>query len=121
MIVRIRFGRGRVVTRRKGKNGRAALLLASLLTLVSISCGALGLWRVCEDLDLAGDFVFASGFLSHWQVWIAAAAASQYVAWRLTRYSRLSRRASPAMSGGETVGREMDGEDTPSRKITAHV
>ena len=74
MIVRIRFGRGRLVTRRKGKNGKAALLLASLLSLVAISFAALGFWRLGEDLGVAGDFVFRTGFLSHWQVWIAAAA-----------------------------------------------
>jgi hypothetical protein len=111
MIVRIRFGRGRVVTRRKGTNGRAALLLASLLTLVTISCGALGLWRLCQDLDLAGDFVFSSGFLSHWQVWIAATAASQYAAWRLTRYSKISRLADS----------ETDRDETSSDKIAARV
>jgi hypothetical protein len=91
MIVRIRFGNGRLITRRKGKNGKAALLLASLLTLIAISFGVLGFWRLCEDLGFAGDFVFATGLLSHWQVWLAATAASQYGAWRLTRYSRLAR------------------------------
>lgn len=88
MIVRIRFGRGPLVTRRKGKNGRVALLLASLLTLVSISFGVFGFWRLGEDLGFAGDFVFPTGLLSHWQVWVAAAAASQYGCWRLTKYSR---------------------------------
>ena len=74
MIVRIRFGRGRLVTRRKGKNGGAALLLASLLSLVSISFGVLGFWRLGQDLDIVGNFVFPTGLLSHWQVWLAAAA-----------------------------------------------
>jgi hypothetical protein len=90
MIVRIRFGRGRLVTHRKGKNGQAARLLASLLNLVAISFAVLGLWRLGQDLDMLGNFVFQAGFLSHWQVWIAAAACTQYVCWRLTRYSRLA-------------------------------
>jgi hypothetical protein len=92
MVVRIRFGPGRVVTRRKGKNSKAALLLASLLTLVAISLGALGLWRLGQDLGFLGDFVFPTGLLSHWQVWMAGAIACQYACWRLTRYSMLARR-----------------------------
>jgi hypothetical protein len=88
MVVRIRFGPGPLVTRRKGKNSRIALLAASLLTLASICLGSLGVWRLCQDLDLAGNFVFAQGFLSHWQVWIGAATLVQYCAWRLTRYAR---------------------------------
>jgi hypothetical protein len=77
-----------MVSRRKGKNSRIATLAASLLTMASLSCAALGLWRVGTDLDWAGGFVFSDGFLSHWQVWIGAAAAVQYAAWRLTRYAR---------------------------------
>lgn len=88
MVVRIRFGRGPVVMRRKGKNSRIATLAASLLTMVSISCASLGLWRLGTDLDWAGGFVFSQGFLSHWQVWIGAAAAVQYASWRLSRYAR---------------------------------
>jgi hypothetical protein len=87
MVVKVRFARGPVVTRRKGKNSRIAKLASSLLTLVSISCASLGMWRVGTDLDWAGGFVFSQGFLSHWQVWIGAAAAVQYAAWRLTRYA----------------------------------
>jgi hypothetical protein len=90
MIVRIRFGRGRLVTHRKGKNGRAARLLASLLTLVAISFAIFGFWRLGQDLDMLGDFVFPTGLFSHWQVWIAAAAATQYAVWRLMRYSKLA-------------------------------
>ena len=74
MVVKIRFGRGPVVTRRKGKNSRIALLAASLLTLVSICLASLGIWRLAQDVGLAGDFIFPDGFLSHWQVWIGAAA-----------------------------------------------
>jgi hypothetical protein len=90
MIVRIRFGRGTLVTNRKGKNSRAARLLASLLSLVAISFAIFGFWRLGQDLDILGDFVFPSGLLSHWQVWIAAAAATQYAVWRLMRYSKLA-------------------------------
>jgi hypothetical protein len=88
MVVRIRFGRGPVVKRRKGKNSRLATLAASLLTMASISCAALGLWRVGADLDWTGGFVFSQGLLSHWQVWIGVAVAIEYLSWRLSRYAR---------------------------------
>ena len=87
MVVKIRFGRGAVVSRRSRKNSRLARLAASLLTLGSISCAALGIWRLGTDLAWAGDFVFPLGLLSHWQVWIAAAIAVQYLSWWLKRYA----------------------------------
>jgi hypothetical protein len=57
-------------------------------TLAAISCGTLGGWRLGQDLGWAGDFVFESGVLSHWQVWLSAAALLQYGSWRLSRYGR---------------------------------
>lgn len=71
-----------------GKDNPIAMLSAVLLNLVAIGCVSLGLWRVGTDLDWAGDFVYQTGFLSHWQVWIAAAVGLQYVSWRLARASR---------------------------------
>jgi hypothetical protein len=109
MVVKIHFGRGPVVTRRKGKNGRMATLAASVLTLVSISCASLGLWRVGTDLDWAGGFVFPKGFLSHWQVWIGAAVAIQYGGWRLTRYA------------GTAVSQVGDAEQTAGERVVANV
>lgn len=88
MIVRIRFGRGPVVSRRKGKNAKLALLAGSLLTLVAICLAFMGSWRLFGDVDLAGDFLYPEGFLSHWQVWLGAAGVTQYIALRLTQYSR---------------------------------
>jgi hypothetical protein len=88
-----RFPRGEVFVEpdsamtREEKSGRLALLSASLLNLVAISCGALGLWRIGADLAWAGDFVVRAGFLSHWQVWIGAAAGMEYTSWWLTRYA----------------------------------
>src|SRR5665213_2726169 len=101
MVVRIRFGRGPVVTRRQGKNSRIAMLAASLLTLVSICLGSLGIWRLSQDVNLAGDFIFPDGFLSHWQIWIASAAVTQYSCWRLTRYAKTARTLAEAASMGE--------------------
>jgi hypothetical protein len=90
MVVKIRFGRGPLVTRRRGKNSRIATLAASLLTMASLSCASLGLWRLGTDLNWAGGFVFPQGFLSHWQVWIGFAVAIQYAAWRLTQYAGMA-------------------------------
>jgi hypothetical protein len=64
---------------------RIAALAADLLTLFAFVCAALGLWRFGTDLEWAGDFFVRSGFLSHWQVWIGAAASVQYASWRLSR------------------------------------
>jgi len=88
MVVKIRFGRGPVVARRKGKNSRLALLGAGFLTLVSICLGSLGLWRLFQDVGLAGDFIFRDGILSHWQVWIASAALCWWACWQLSHYAR---------------------------------
>ncbi len=119
MIVRIRFGRGRVLTRRRGKNGQAARLLASLLNLVSISFGIFGVWRLSQDLGIAGDFVFSSGLLSHWQVWMALAAGTQYGCWRLTRYYNSTSRSFVEENATRlTVENE---DESPVEKVSARV
>jgi hypothetical protein len=64
------------------------MLGASVLTMLSISCASLGLWRLGSDLEWAGPFVYSDGLLSHWQVWIGAASLSQYGSFRLSRYAR---------------------------------
>jgi len=66
-------------------------------TLAAISCGTLGSWRLGQDLGWAGDFVFDSGVLSHWQVWLSAAALLQYGSWRLGRYGRSLREQQPTV------------------------
>ena len=102
MVVKIRFDRGPVVSRRQGKNSRIAKLAASFLTLVSISCASLGMWRVGMDVGWAGDFVFPDGFLSHWQVWVGDAFAVQYVSWRLSRYAKKARVPEPMETADES-------------------
>lgn len=88
MVVKIRFGRGPLVSRRGGKNSRIARLASSLLTLFSLGCASFGAWRIAADLGWAGDFIFTDGLFSHWQIWIGAAIAVQYGAWQLLRYAR---------------------------------
>ncbi len=62
MIVRIRFGLGRRVTRRQGKNVHAARVTASMLGLVAICLGIFGFWRLGEDLGFLGEFDFPRDF-----------------------------------------------------------
>jgi hypothetical protein len=101
MVVKVRFGQGPVVSRGPGKNSRLATLTASILTLVSISCGSLALWRIGTDLDWAGDFAFPSGLLSHWQVWMGAAIGLRYLGWRLGRYARKTFAEEPEVEAAE--------------------
>ena len=89
MVVRIRLDRGHTVEHR-GRNGRAARVAASVLTLIAICMAVFGVWRVAQDLGWAGDFVIAEGLLSHWQVWIGAAILLQWLALRLLTYARSS-------------------------------
>ena len=65
------------------RRARIAEFGSNLLTLAAISCAALGLWRMGADLDWAGDFAIRNGLLSHWQVWIGAAAACVYGSFRV--------------------------------------
>lgn len=88
MVVRIRFGRGRPVEGRSGKNSRVARISASVLTLIAICLASFGMWRLAEDLGWAGNFIIAEGLLSHWQVWLGAAGLLQFAAWRLLHYAR---------------------------------
>jgi hypothetical protein len=118
MVVRVRFGRGPVIARRKGKNRRLATLASTLFTIASISCASMGAWRIGNDVNLvAGDFVFTQGFLSHWQVWVGAAAAVQYASWLLRRHVRLA-----DAEDAETPETELPAEnETGARAATANI
>lgn len=87
-----------------------------MLGLVAICLGIFGFWRLGEDLGFVGDFVFSTGFLSHWQVWLAAAAATQYASWWLNRYSRQTASDTNELTEDQTAP-----EKTTPRKITARV
>ena len=89
MVVRIRFRRGPRVERRKGKNSRVAWVAAGLLTLGSVSCLVLGLWRLGVDFGWTANFVFPDGSVfSHWQIWLIASLAIQAAAWKLNQYGK---------------------------------
>lgn len=88
MIVRIRLKRGPIFQHRPGKRRRLALVMSVLLTPAALTAAVLALWRLAADMNWAGEFAIAHGPFSHWQVWIAMAAALQLLAARLNRYAR---------------------------------
>jgi len=84
MVVRIRFGKRSVVT----ENRRAAMAVAALLDPAAFMALALGLWGIAADLKWVGSFAIPSGFFSHWETWMAAAAAMELCAVALNRYGK---------------------------------
>ncbi len=59
--------------------------VAAFLTPLALMEAALGVWRLCADLGWTGDFFIGVGILSHWQVWIALAIATQAASVNLNR------------------------------------
>jgi hypothetical protein len=88
MVVRIRFGKGPKVARKRGKNQRVALTVAGLLTPAAFTASVLALWCIAASLNWTNTFAFPTGILSHWQVWLAAAAGMQLCARLLNRYAK---------------------------------
>lgn len=86
MIVRLRLGRGARVRQAGGKNRRAALVIAALLTPFAVMAAVLGFWRLGSDLNWTGEFAFSNGPLSHWQVWLSVAAGLEFCSLLLGRY-----------------------------------
>ncbi len=94
MVVRIRFGKGSKVVRKRQKNRRVALAVAALLTPSAAVACVLGLWRIAADLNWTNSFAIPSGLFSHWQVWLGGASLLQVCSHFLNRYGR----GGPAMS-----------------------
>ncbi len=88
MLVRIRFGKGPKVERKRRKNRRVALAFASFLTPAAVMTSALGVWRLAADLQLASSFAIRNGLFSHWQVWLVSAGLLQAGSHFLNRYGR---------------------------------
>ena len=86
MRVRLQLGGGRPVLRETRQNRRLALGLAGLLAPAVLATYVLGVWRLCTDVGIAGDFEIKQGLFSHWQVWIALGAAGNVLAVVLNRY-----------------------------------
>jgi len=88
MVVRIRFGNGPRVGKKRRKNRRIALAAAGLLTPAAVLVGVVGLWRLTADLGFTAGFAISSGIFSHWQVWLATAVLLQAFARLLIRYGK---------------------------------
>jgi hypothetical protein len=88
MVVRIRFGKGPKVARKRGKNQRVALAVAALLTPAAFTASVLALWSIAAGLNWTNSFAFPTGIFSHWQVWLAAAVGLQLCARVLNRYGK---------------------------------
>src|SRR5579884_2610256 len=87
MLLRIRIPQGRPVQRKSGKNRHIALAAAALLGPAALMAYVLGFWRLAADMGVAGEFGI-NGIFSHWQVWMAVAAALHLIASGLNKYGR---------------------------------
>jgi hypothetical protein len=88
MVVRIRFGKGSKLGRKRQKDKRLALVLAALLPPSALAAALLALWSIAADFNWTHSFAISSGIFSHWEVWLAAAVAMQVCARALNRYGR---------------------------------
>jgi hypothetical protein len=88
MTVRIRFGKGPTVRRKRRKNQHVALAVASLLTPAAVMACVLAFWRITADLKATNQFPITSGLFSHWQIWLACAVLLQLSAFALNRYGK---------------------------------
>ena len=86
MRIRIRLSKGPIVHKKRHKNQRVALALASLMTPAAVMACVLGFWRLAADLKVTGEFPITDGLFSHWQVWLSLAAVVQFTATVLNRY-----------------------------------
>jgi hypothetical protein len=88
MKVRIRLRLGPAFAKHLERNRELASLTAALLTPAAVMAAVLGLWRLAADLQWTGEFVFSTGLLSHWQVWLMMAAGLRTCASVLNRFGR---------------------------------
>ena len=86
-MVRIKLSQGPPIQRKTGKNRQVASAIGTLLMPAVLMAYVLGVWRLASDLGMAGEFAI-SGIFSHWQVWIALAAALHIGSASLNRYGR---------------------------------
>jgi hypothetical protein len=73
------------VRQKAHKNQHVALALASLLTPAAVMACVLTFWRLAADVNFTGQFPITDGLFSHWQVWLAVAAALQFISILLNR------------------------------------
>jgi len=86
MLVRIRFSVQRREHAPRLRN--EALAVAALLTPSALLAFTIFFWNISSDLRWTTNFFVASGPFSHWQFWLAAAAALLLLARLLNRYAQ---------------------------------
>jgi hypothetical protein len=90
MVVRIRISTNlrripKDLTGNGGAPGELASGLAGILTLVSVACFTMSVWKLLSEMGGVGKFFISDGVFSHWQVWIAGSVAAQLLSFRLAR------------------------------------
>jgi hypothetical protein len=88
MLVRFDAALNPAIQRVMTTSHETATVFSYLLTPVALIGYVLGIWRLAADLNWVGAFFIQRGILSHWQVWIALAIATQISAASLNRYRR---------------------------------
>lgn len=88
MKIKLRFPPGATVKQASGKNRHVALAVAALMTPATLVMSVMALWRLGSDLQMMTEFPITEGVWSHWQMWLAAAAASQVATVLLNRYGK---------------------------------
>jgi hypothetical protein len=66
----------------------AAGPVSFLIRNLALAAGVLGVWRLGTDLGWTQDFFIATGLWSHWQIWLAMAAALNFGANLIQRAAR---------------------------------
>lgn len=88
MVVRIRFAKGPIVSRKPRKQSQLVAAAGALLTPAAVMASALGFWRIAADFRWTGSFAIPSGVFSHWQFWLGAAALLELCSRILNRYGK---------------------------------
>jgi hypothetical protein len=88
MKIKLRFPPGATVKQTSGKNRHVALAVAALMTPATLVMAVMAMWRLGSDLQMMTEFPITEGVWSHWQMWLAAASASQVATVLLNRYGK---------------------------------
>ena len=83
VVIRLKYGKR---DQAQSNKRQTALMASSLMTPVALMAWALAGWRIAADMNWTGEFAIASGWLSHWQVWVAVGIAVQFCAFLLHRF-----------------------------------
>src|SRR5215472_1579882 len=88
MVVRIRLGKRPKPAAKRARNRRFAQGVAALLKPAALMALALGIWAVGASFKLSSTFAIASGWLSHWLVWLIVAVVLELCSIALNRYGQ---------------------------------